>query len=99
MALKACLFLHNFFIEVWVQKEANKHQRVTTPHCSSSPESYNQEIIQVIVIKNQLKTVGLSGTGCMRGDLKQDGRSKKQFCWPWVRSGRKGCLSVMVSSP
>lgn len=53
-----------------------------TPHCSSSPESYNQEITQVTVIKTQLKTVGLSDTGFVRADLKQDGRSKISFAGP-----------------
>lgn len=65
MALKAYLFLHNSFSEGQVQQEVNKHQRVTTPYRFSSLESYNQEITQVIVIKSQLKTVGLSGTRCM----------------------------------
>lgn len=38
-----------------VQEEANEHQRVSTPYRSSSSESYNQEITQVLVIRASSK--------------------------------------------
>lgn len=63
---------------------------MATPHCPSSSEPYNQEIIQIIVTRSQSKWVGEGEQGIEEEVVKQDRR-------PWVRNRNKAASLADVT--